>query len=151
MPEQCSVSSFINHAALVSEQQLRLEAEYLHRCLFGRGASPELVGNYLAAHGAMAELHDAPSEQLNTMRTIIARRLDAVLVEPWLRKGKIRHLLSRKLLLISYLAECDANHPEYVSYSAGFVRGWFKLLFAGLHAGFGLVIGRYLKARYGLL
>lgn len=151
MPEQYSVPDFSNQASGISIPELRQEAECLHRCLFGREASPELVENYLRAHDAMPELHDAPSAQLNTMRTIIIRRLDAVSVEPWLRNGNTRHILSRKLLLISYLAECDAKHPEYMSHSDGFMQGWLKLLLAGLHAGVGLARGRYLKARYGLV
>lgn len=151
MPEKYSAPDSEKHVSGISGPELRQEAEHLHRRLFGCGASPQLVANYLRAHDALPELHDAPASQLNTMRTILTRRLDAVSVEPWLRNGYTRHILSRKLLLVSYLAECDAKHPEYASSSEGPVQGWLKLLLAGLKAGLGLARGWYLKARYGLV
>jgi len=134
-----------------SLQELRKEAEYLYRRLFGRAASTELIENYLAAHAGMPALHAAHEAQFNTMRTIVAKGLDAVAIEPWLRGRNVRHILSRKLLLISYLAECDSRHSEYVRQSGGLMEGRLRFVLAGLRAGFFLARGRYLKARYGLV
>lgn len=134
-----------------SRNELRKEAEYLYRRLFGREASTELIENYLAAHAQMPALYMAPEAQFNTVRTIVAKELDAVAIEPWMRSRKVRHVLSRKLLLISYLAECDSRHPEYMRSSGGVTEGWPRFLLTGLQAGFSLARGRYLKARYGLV
>lgn len=127
---------------------LRQEAEYLHRCLFRREASPPLVDGYLRAHAAMPELRAGCVEQMLTVRIIVVKRLDAVSIEPWLRGGRSRHALSAKLLLVAYLAECDGHHREFSRRSGG---GWFNIIHSGLLAGISLLRGRFQKARHGLV
>lgn len=130
---------------------LRREAHHLHRGLFRREAPLSLVENYLQAHAAMPELHAASTEQLRTVRIIVANRLDAAAIEPWLRGGRVRHILSRKLLLIAYLAECGAQHPEFRRRARGHWQGWFNMAYAALLSGIILLHGRYLQVRHGLV
>lgn len=133
---------------LSKQAALTLEAEHLHRCLFFREALPPLVVSYLQVNAMMPELHDSPLEQLRTLNIIVSARLDAVSIEPWLRGGRRRHILTSKLLLVAYLAECDGQHASFLRSGAG---GYLTLFLAGLQGMVGLLRGRYHKARHGLV
>jgi hypothetical protein len=86
------------------------------------------------------------------MATIVQKHLDALGIEPWLRRGSAtRHLLSRKLLLIAYLAECDAEHLEFRLEIRGRLRSLVHLCCGALWAGWHLLKGRLQKALHGLL
>jgi hypothetical protein len=130
------------------QAELGQEAMHLHRCLFCREALPSIVADYLQVHVMLPELCDAPPEQLRTVQKIVAARLNAVAIEPWLRRGKRRHALTSKLLLLAYLAECGGQHASLMRHNAG---GHLTLLINGLRGGLGLLRGRFLKARHGLL
>lgn len=127
------------------------EVDYLHSLLFGRAANRTLVEAYLAVHSDLPDLMDADEEQRLAVREIVKSRLDALGIEPWLRTGHRRHLLSRKLLLISYLAECDAAHPEFRRRNAGCFRAFLWLGFAGVLAAARLIRGRVQKVIRGLV
>jgi hypothetical protein len=77
--------------------------------------------------------------------------LDALGIEPWLRGGLQRHLLSRKLLLIAYLGECDAVHPGFRQAVSGRMPSCLQLCGAGMLGAWHLLAGRFQKAVYGLL
>lgn len=130
------------------QAELRQEARHLHRCLFRLEALPSTIAYYLQVHVMLPELRDAQPEQLRTVQKIVAARLDAVAIEPWLRRGKRRHALTSKLLLLAYLAECGGQHSSLMRRDAG---GCLSLLVDVLRGGFGLLRGRFQKVRYGLL
>ena len=127
------------------------EVQVLHSQCFGRAAPQELIKAYVKFHIESPKLVEATNEEIQTLVTVINKELDAFGIEPWLRGGPTRHLLSRKLLLISYLAECDAAHLE----SSQLLKGrWCILvqLFCNSVNGIGLLLkGRFQKALYGLL
>ena len=89
--------------------------------------------------------------ELHTVATIVHKQLDALGIEPWLRDGVRRHLLSRKLLLIAYLGECDAVHPGFRQAVSGRIHSYMQLCGAGLGGAWHLLVGRLQKAVYGLL
>jgi len=131
---------------------LEAEVYFLHLSLFGRSAPKLLVDAYLRAHQDRVEFGDIPLKELISVRVIVENSLDACAIEPWLRRKKNRHALSQKLLLISYIANCAGQHPEYRNSSAESVyRGWFKILVVGFISCLRLIRGRYLKVRYGLV
>jgi hypothetical protein len=130
---------------------LSAEVNYLHRLWFGRNPSTEFINAYLAAHSELAQLRDAPGAQYHTVRCIVQRRLDALCVELWLRTSAPRHLLSRKLLLIAYIAECDALHHEFTSPPTGPSGSLLGLGLAGLRAGARLIRGRIEISVHGLV
>ena len=127
------------------------EAEVLHRQFFHRDAPHKLIECYLRAHAELPDLAHASDDELRTVRVIIDKNLDALGIEPWLRAGPERHLLSRKLLLTAYLAECDAEHREFRQEVTGRVRGLVQLFWSSVRAAVQLLKGRFQKAMYGLL
>jgi len=127
------------------------EAEVLHRQFFRRDAPLRFIEYYTMAHAELPELARANDNELRTVRIVIVRGLDALGIEPWLRSGSRRHLLSRKLLLIAYLAECDAAHPEFRQEVRGRVRSLVHLGRSSALAAIRLLRGRLQKFLYGLL
>jgi len=127
------------------------EVQVLHSQCFGRAAPQELIKAYVKFHIESPKLVEATNEEIQTLVTVINKELDAFGIEPWLRGGPTRHLLSRKLLLISYLAECDAAHLE----SSQLLKGRWRILlqlFCNSVNGIGYLLkGRFQKALYGLL
>ena len=128
---------------------LRLEAQYLHHHLFGREPTQIVIEDYIRAHSGIPELSRFDQRQIRTMQTILEKSLDALAIEVWLRGKKTRHLLSCKLLLVSYLSESDACHPEYSRHSHNIRLG--SLLITGCHTLFRLIRGRIQLVRYGLV
>jgi hypothetical protein len=100
-------------------ENLRSEALHLHRQIFRREPTAFLVDCYLRAHAEIPELNLTDDAHQRAMSVIVGRQLDAAGIEPWLRGGPKRHPLSAKLLLIAYLAECDACHPEFSRHARG--------------------------------
>jgi hypothetical protein len=135
---------------MISEQ-LRDEAELLHRQFFHHAATDEFVSYYLKAHAEITDLSDANANEIRTVQLIRTRRLDAYGIEPWLRKGTRRHLLTRKLMLVAYLAECDGAHLSCRSVELGRGRAWLTLLVSGASGLIRLLRGRWQKTRYGLV
>ena len=131
--------------------RLTHEVQVLHLQFFGTVAPQELIKAYVKFHLDSPKLVQATNEEMQTVFTVINKELDAFGIEPWLRGGPTRHLLSRKLLLISYLAECDAAHLE----SSQLLKGRWGILvqlFCNSVNGVGhLLKGRFQKALYGLL
>lgn len=129
-------------------EEMRCEAQHLYWCLFRRDAPPPMIDAYLRAHIDIPELRVCRPDQEQTIRVIVTKRLDAASIEPWLRGGPRRHLLSSKLLLVAYLAESDGQHSEFARRSRG---GWTNIVLTGIRAGAALLRGGYLKMRHGLV
>ena len=127
------------------------EVKILHRQFFLCDASDGLIENYMRAHAELPDLARASDSELRTVRIIIEKGLNALGIEPWLRTGKERHLLSRKLLLIAYLAECDAEHPKFRQEIKGSLRGFIQLFRCSGLGAIHLINGRFQKALYELL
>jgi hypothetical protein len=103
----------VSDAVTIDQINLTREVQVLHRQFFLREAPHGLIESYLRFHMESPDMIGASDIELRTMQIIIEKDLDALGIEPWLRSGSKRHLLSRKLLLTAYLAECDASHPEF--------------------------------------
>jgi hypothetical protein len=82
--------------------------------MFRRCPPDNLVDAYVRAHAEIPDLATTDERQLRSVQIIVARCLDALGIEPWLRGKGVRHALSGKMLLLAYLAECDARHPEFM-------------------------------------
>lgn len=92
--------------------RLEREAEFFPRLFLNHATAPRLAQAYLRAHFELPDLCSASEAESKTVRVIVDHKLDALAIEPWLRGGPRRHLLSRKLLLVAYVMECDGCHPE---------------------------------------
>lgn len=130
---------------------LEREARYLHHALFGRAPPPSLVPLYVSAHLERADLFDAPEREMNELARIVALGLDATGIEMRLRRPGRRHLLSRKLLLVSYIAECDGQHPESRRVPQGMPAAHAALLSSGVRAAVCMLRGRLQAWRYGIV
>ncbi len=135
----------------LAQGNLTREAEVLHRQFFRREASLGFIDEYLRAHVELPDIWQASDNELRTVNIVIEKKLDALGIEPWLRTGSRRHLLSRKLLLIAYLAECDATHLEFRQEIIGRTRSFAQLCSSGALGIIRLSKGWIQKALYGLL
>lgn len=130
---------------------LEREACHFHFCFFHRSPSESLKKNYILAHAEFPDLQNPPENQLKSVHLIIEKKLNALGIEPWLRKKKNRHILTSKILLISYLAECDASHQEFCRQSSGRLYSWIDMALSGLEGILNLLHGYIQKTRYGLV
>lgn len=135
----------------LDQTNLMREVELFHRRLFNREATHRFIESYRRAHAELPDLACASDDELRTVRIIIEKNLDAVGIEPWLRSMPRRHLLSRKLLLIAYLAECDAAHPEFRQEVKGRISSLVQLCMSSAWAAIHLLRGRFQKFLYELL
>lgn len=136
---------------MINQANLTREVEVLHHQFFRCDAPQGLIEGYVRAHAELSDITRASDSELRTVRVIVEKELDALGIEPWLRSRPERHLLSRKLLLIAYLAECDAVHPEFREEAKGSISSLVQLCRSSVLAVAHLVRGRLQKALYGLL
>jgi hypothetical protein len=127
------------------------EARYLHISLFRRYPSNVISDAYVSAHAEIPDLCVFDERQIKTVHAVVVHRLDAVGIEPWLRGKRVRHALSAKMLLLVYLAECDACHPEFSRCASTGRMALLNIGCAALKAGLCLLRGRIHKAWYGLV
>jgi len=132
-------------------ENLEHEVDYLHYCLFGNPAPACLVNLYVEFNREHFDRVNINSNDARTVATIITMRLDAIGIEQWLRRKGERHLLSRKLMLIMYLAECDSVHPDFRVCMSGPFYGYIAVVLALSAAARRLFVGRIQIALYALL
>jgi hypothetical protein len=127
------------------------EARYLHVRLFRQCSADSILDAYVRAHVEIPDLRAIDERELRTVRIIVAHRLDAVGIEPWLRRKRTRHALSAKILLLAYLAECDACHPEFSRRAYDGRMALANMGCAVLASVFRLLRGRLQKVWHGLV
>lgn len=127
------------------------ECRYLYFCFFKKTPSPWLIREYIRAHKELSSLHDFPDREYATIRKILEKRLDATAIEPWLRRKGERHALTRKLMLISFLAECGGEQQAFCRQAQGRIRGWLALALGALQGAGALAVGYAEKTFYGLV
>jgi hypothetical protein len=131
-----------------NDLNLRQEAEHLYRCLFDRQLPEKLADHYIGAHRSLSEQWGIQSAEARTLHLIVAKKLNATAIEPWLRRKGAHHIVSLKLLLLVYLDECGSG-PSGVVRNTRLNR--VQLLSVVIRGLVGLLHGRYLKARHGLV
>ena len=148
-----STIGFLNRSKYMSfdEYILSREVQFLHQQFFKFPAPPELTSRYLRLHSESPILFEASQAEARTVSIVVNKQLDALGIEPWLRGSTRRHLLSRKLLLIAYLSECDAAHLEFRQEVRGQLPCWMHLCFAPLQGAWHLLAGRLQKAMHELI
>jgi SAM-dependent methyltransferase len=131
-----------------SAQPLAEEARHLHNSLFRRSPDTLTVKRYEAAHHHL--FPNAPSSP--EIARIVERRLDAEAIEFALRSRGAGSQLTRKLQVVSYLAESRAAYlNQFVNLKTSRPRAWAKLAAATLAAVWKRCKGEYLIRRHGLL
>lgn len=128
--------------------QLKREANYFYRTLFGRTPNPLLVERYISAHNFCCFVK-SPEQQID-LSLICRNKLDAESIEYATRSRKT--LLTKKFTLLTYLAEIDSeNYSTFVNQKSNFFIGFFLLGLAVLRAPLKLAKGKYLVWRYRLV
>jgi len=126
---------------------LAAEARYLYAALFPRQPDPLVVERYCEAHRLL--FPDRPASPL--VARIVERRLDAEAIEYALRRQPEGRELTRKLQILSYLAETrPAGQDEFVNRRDR--RGVAMLAVAGaaLRSAWKRLKGELLVRRHGL-
>lgn len=129
--------------AIAEAEALATEAGVLHEALFGRSPSSRFVGLYVEVHRERADLFAASQTETDTVCRVVKRGLDIAGIEVLLRRPGLRHLLSRKLMLAGYLAECDGEHPESRPLSLGRMQAYGGIAMAGLRGAIRLARARF--------
>src|SRR5262245_26710472 len=127
---------------------LAAEARYLHAALFARPADPAVIERFVEAHRLLFA-HEPASRLVST---ILARRLDAEAIEFALRRRRAGGELTRKLQILSYLAEVHAAYEhEFLNRRERRAGALLALAAAALRSAWKLVKGEILVRRHGLL
>ena len=140
------MTTYIEDCSLLGQ-----ECRYLYFFFFKKTPPPCLVQGYIQAHKELSSLRDFPAREYATIQKILEKRLNATAIEPWLRRKGERHVLTRKLMLISFLAECGGGHEEFSRQAQGRVRGWWALVLGALQGTGALAVGYAEKTFYGLV
>lgn len=134
-----------------AERRTRLEAEarHLYRRLFGGEATAEVAQRYVEAHERFSFVETEP--ELALVRAVVQRGLNVEAVEYVLRLRHKDNVLSRKVAVLHYLAEC---RPElfglFLNTRPGLARGACSLLLALARVPLLYLVGRFQARRHGL-
>ena len=136
-------------SCLQSEAELMDEAVWFHHAMFASAPSSEFIRNYIDANLECGDLHSEIGEVV-IIRRLAKKKANVVVVEAALRRRKPRHLLTRKMTLVAYIAECDAAHLNVYNHSVSTFMFWGLFPFWGFRALFRLLCGKLLVVRYGI-
>ncbi len=128
------------------ENELGLEARYLHRAFFGSDPPPGIVERYIAANLICGA---EPSALTNA---ILARGLDAEAIELTLRLRNGPTILTRKIRILFYLLEVRSPYyPFFVGGEESRLRAWSGVLWSVWQTAVKYLKGAYLIRRHGLV
>jgi hypothetical protein len=132
-------------------EMLLEELRYLYALIFHRCPTNKILESYVRAHAEIVDFRDADKSQLKTVRIIVINRLDAIGIEPFFRGREIRHILSAKMLLLAYLAECEGTHSEFSHDNSCGHMALVSIFYAVIEATIHVMRGCIQKALYGLV
>ena len=125
--------------------QLREEARWLFRAIFGDLPEAEVVEGYVRAH----RFYCTNDKAVAFLQVIVQSRLDVEAIELVLRRR--RTVLSRKCRMLVYLAEAKPSHYlRLVNTQARPVHGSMALVFAGVRTATKYLKGLWLVRRHSL-
>lgn len=127
---------------------LEEEARFLLVSLFPKPVDSAIVEHYVAAHRQLfAERVTSP-----LVSRIVAQRLDAEAIEYALRRRKTGQDLTRKLQILTYLAEVHpAYYHDFVNTKTRHAGAIISLALNALRSSWKLAKGELLIRRHGLL
>lgn len=123
--------------------ELRREADWLHRCVFGNEVPPRVADRYVAAHAHLGIVQGVD------VARIVERRLDAEAIEFWLRRRRPDNALTQKLRTLLYLVEIEADYyPLFVRHQGSLWSSLPWLVLCPLRSAFKLCRGHWLARRH---
>jgi hypothetical protein len=127
--------------------QLQREAHLLHRALFRIDPTPQIVDRYMAAHEAGLGAC-APAEAAWLERVFVSGA-DLLALELSLRRQNPKHVLVRKFLIMTYIAEGSPGYAaHFLSLRRRAAPAWLELGLALLRSAWKLLKGQYLLRRF---
>jgi hypothetical protein len=128
--------------------ELYSEADYLHRCFFGEPADEMLLDRYARAHDRYGI---EGGQDLWLMKMVMTHYLDAEAVEYVLWLKNRNNLLTRKVEILHFLAECQPRHSTvFFNDKDKGLNAWLDIMRVLTDTLRYLVVGRKLVRRYGL-
>jgi len=130
-----------------SLESLALEANHLHRALFGCDAPEELRCQYADAVTS-APLAAVPPVE---MARLIADRVDLEALELAMRRRHPRNALTQRFQVVCYLAEArTGNYDRFVSDDRRIFAAWLTLVGHVVRSAYKLAKGHVLLRSHGL-
>jgi len=131
----------------VSQEALFREAEVFHQSIFGRPVPPDIREVFVTANNIL--LKNAAKVTPVRIDLIIDRSLDVEAIEFALRRRDPQNLLTKKLLILCYLAESrNAYFTAFVNEEPKPVRGFIQVLLATFRSAYKLLKGHFLIRIY---
>lgn len=128
------------------ENELGLEAHYLHRAFFGSEPPPEVVDRYIAANLICCGEPDALTA------AVVAHALDAEAIELTLRLRKGPTILTKKIRILFYLLEVrSAYYPFFFGDVESLPRAASGVAYSVLRTVVKYLKGVYLVRKHGLV
>ena len=130
--------------------ELSREAEVFHQAIFGRPIPADILKAFVSANQIL--LQDPSNVIPVKIDTIIERSLDVEAIEFALRRRNPQNLLTKKLLILCYLAESrSAYFTTFVNQEHQPVKGFIKLSIATLRSVYKLLKGHFLIRIYDVV
>lgn len=131
-------------------RKLSLEAAFFHRKIFGWSGSEEILRAYVAANEVLLKNDDCST--LVNIDFIVKREIDIEAIEIALRRKYPQNLLTRKLLILCYLAESRSEYfTTFVNEQHQPLRAFLKLSFVSVRSVYKLLKGRWLLWKYDVV
>ena len=128
-------------------QELCREAEFFHERIFGQPIPDEIRARYVRANGML--LKDTEAVRQVRINLILERSMDVEAIEFALRRRAPQNLLTKKLLILCYLAESRSDYyTRFVNEQEKSYRAYLELSVSTLRSLYKLLKGRWLIWRY---
>jgi len=135
---------------IFGSQELSREAEFFHEKIFGRAMPAEIGAAYVSANRML--LKDAPNLAPVRMELILERAMDVEAIEFALRRRVPQNVLTKKLLILCYLAESRNDYfATFVNEQHQPFRAFFKLSLYTFRSLYKLLKGRCLVWMYDVI
>ena len=133
--------------AHTSAPDLRTEARALHQALFRSEPPAQIVDRYVAAHAA--GLGACTPAEADWLKRLLQSGADLSALELVLRRRNRKHVLVRKLHILTYITEGSAGYSrEFLNQKPQRARAFIELFSALLRTSWKIVYGQYLLRRF---
>jgi hypothetical protein len=131
-------------------QELSREAEFFHKRIFGRPLPDEIRADYISANGML--LKDLTNLSHVRIALILQRSMDVEAIEFALRRRIPQNILTKKLLILCYLAESRNDYfATFVNERHQPFRAFFALSLYTFRSLYKLLKGRCLIWMYDVV
>ena len=128
---------------ILNTQELSREAEFFHQQIFDRPVPDRIRADYISANETL--LKDTSNLSPVRIELILERSMDVEAIEFALRRSIPQNILTKKLLILCYLAESRKDYfATFVNEQNQPFRAFFELSFHTFRSLYKLLKGRSL-------